>query len=53
MAVGVVVGAVSLLLWQFDVFERAELATVDARFAAREDPANVCGHRTRCIARRS
>jgi adenylate cyclase len=41
LAVGGVVAVVSLLLWHFDVFERAELATVDARFAVREDPAKA------------
>jgi adenylate cyclase len=41
VAVGGVVALASLLLWHFDVFERAELATVDARFAVREDPAKA------------
>jgi adenylate cyclase len=41
LAVGGVVAVVSLALWHFDVFERAELATVDARFAVREDPAKA------------
>jgi adenylate cyclase len=38
LAVGGIVGVASLLLWHFDVFERAELPTIDARFAVREDP---------------
>ena len=37
LAVGSVVAVASLLLWHFDVFERAELASVDARFSVRED----------------
>jgi len=41
LAVGVVVAAVSLGLWHFGVFERAELGTVDERFSVREDPAKA------------
>ena len=41
LAVGGIVAVASLVLWHFDVFERAELATVDARFAVREDPAKA------------
>jgi adenylate cyclase len=43
LAVGGLVGLAALLLWHFHVpaFERAELATVDARFAVREDPAKA------------
>jgi adenylate cyclase len=38
LAVGGLVGLVALLLWHFDVFGRAELASVDARFSIRQDP---------------
>jgi adenylate cyclase len=41
LAVGGLVGLATLLLWHFNVFERAELASIDARYAVREDPAKA------------